>query len=76
MKTIDKISEATELERFCRKRFQHLTNEQLVARINILPDFGWDDEGVELQRRHRVSNGAFDYEMRGNTIVILKDEKQ
>lgn len=70
-----KLSE-TDIEKFCRERFKHLTNAQLVTRVNGLPDFGWDDEGVELQRRHRVSNGSFDYEFRGNTMVILKDEKR
>lgn len=65
--------EETELEKVCKRKFRHLTNAQLVARINSLPDFGWDDEGVEIQRRYKASNGAFDYEMRYNTIVILKD---
>lgn len=68
-------AEENELERLCRERFQHLTNAQLVARVNSLPDFGWDDEGVELQRRRIVSNGAFDYEFRGNTMIILKNEQ-
>ena len=69
-------TEETELEKFCRERFQHLSNEQLVARVNGLPDFGWDDEGIELQRRNRASNGSFDYAIKGNTMVILKDEKR
>ncbi|SJN50487.1 hypothetical protein [Sphingobacterium sp. JB170] len=69
------IAEETELEKFCRERFKHLSNAQLVARVNSLPDFGWDDEGVELQRRRRISNGAFDYAFKGNTMVVLKDEK-
>ncbi|WP_160370499.1 hypothetical protein [Sphingobacterium humi] len=69
-------NEETEIEKLCKERFKHLTNAQLVARVNSLPDFGWDDEGVELQRRHKVSNGAFDYAFNYNTMVILKDEKQ
>ena len=69
-------TEETELEKFCRERFQHLSNAQLVARVNGLPDFGWDDEGIELQRRNRASNGSFDYAIKGNTMVILKDEKR
>lgn len=68
--------EETGLETFCRERFKHRSNKQLVARVNQLPDFKWDDEGIELQRRRRVSHGAFDYEIKGNTMVILKDEKQ
>lgn len=67
------ITAETEIEKLCMKRFKHFTNIQLIERVNSLPDFGWDDEGVELQRRRRVSNGAFDYEIRGNIMVILKD---
>ncbi|MGJ1360733.1 hypothetical protein ACR79B_04375 [Sphingobacterium spiritivorum] len=74
METTDRIIKETDLEKFCRERFKHLTNAQLVARVNGLPDFGWDDEGVELRRRHRVSNGAFDYAFNHNTMVILKDD--
>lgn len=69
-------TEDDELERLCRERFRHLTNAQLVARVNSLPDFGWDDEGVELQRRCRASNGAFDYAFSGNKMIILKDENR
>lgn len=70
------LSKEDEQEKYCRERFRHLTNSQLVARVNSLPDFGWDDEGTELRRRCRVSKGAFDYEFRGNKMIILKDEKQ
>lgn len=66
--------EETELERLCRERFKHLSNKQLVERLNGLPAFKRDDESMELQRRRKVSNGSFDYEFRGNTMVILKNE--
>ena len=69
------IAEETEVEIFCKERFKHLSNKQLVARVNQLPDFKWDDEGVELQRRRRLSNGTFDYCMKENTMIILKDEQ-
>lgn len=65
---------ADETARYTKERFKRYSNERLIARANRLPDFKWDDEGVELQRRRLLSNGAFRYEMRGNTLVILKDE--
>lgn len=68
-------TEGDELERLCMERFRHLTNAQLVAKVNGMPYFGWDDEGAELRRRCRVSKGAFDYAFRGNKLVILKDDK-
>ncbi len=64
----------TETEQAVKKRFKRYTNEALINRANRLPDFKWDDEGLELQRRFRVGNGAFVYEMSGNTLVIIKDE--
>jgi hypothetical protein len=64
----------TESEQQVRQRFKRYTNAALIKRANRLPDFKWDDEGLELQRRFRVANGAFIYEMQGNTLVILNDE--
>ena len=58
-----------------KRKFRHLSNQQLVERINSLPDFGWDDEGCELQWRREDSNGKFITQMDGNTLIILKDEK-
>jgi hypothetical protein len=66
----------TESEGYAKEEFKHYSNKALVARVNSLPDFKWDDEGTELKRRWRVSNGTFDYEIRGNTMVILKDNEQ
>ena len=53
--------------------FKGYSNEALIKRANSLPDFKWDDEGVELRQRSLLSNGAFIYTMRGNSLVILKD---
>jgi hypothetical protein len=33
------------------ERLQRLSDAELIARINLLPDFKWDDEGAELNRR-------------------------
>jgi hypothetical protein len=53
--------------------FKGFSNRALIQRANSLPDFKWDDEGVELRRRSLLSNGAFTYTMRRNTLIILKD---
>ena len=66
----------TESEAHAKEEFKHFSNKALIARANSLPDFNWDDEGTELRRRWRVSNGAFDYEIRRNTMIILKDNAQ
>jgi len=64
----------TELDRYTKRRFKHLSNRELVNRANSLPDFKWDDEGHELNRRSNLSNGAFLCRMKGNRLMILKDE--
>ena len=56
-----------------REIFKGYSNEALIKRANSLPDFKWDDEGTELRQRSLLSNGAFIYTMRGNSLVILKD---
>lgn len=66
----------SEIEKSIKPRFSSFSNKALVNRINSLPDFKWDDEGVELNRRWRVSNFEFDFEMRRNTIVITKNNQQ
>jgi hypothetical protein len=70
---VDYLLLESDLEKAVKERFKNLSNRALIKRANALPDFKWDDEGVELQRRHRVSNGRFDYTMRGNSLVILYD---
>jgi len=57
-----------------KKKFKHLSNKDLIKRANSKPDFKWDDEGTELIRRSILSNGSFIYKMKGNTLIILKDE--
>jgi hypothetical protein len=64
----------TDLEKIIKRLFYGYSNRALVDRANVKSDFNWDDEACELKRRWRVSMGAFDYEMRGNTLVIIKDE--
>ena len=62
------------LEKLIKNKFSHLSNAQLVAKINRAPDFGWDDEGYELERRMKASEGKFDCKMNGDTIEIIKEE--
>ena len=62
------------LEAIIKRKFTHLSNAQLVKRINNAPDFGWDDEGYELERRMKASNGSFDCKINGDVLEIIKDE--
>ena len=64
----------TDTEKYCKQKFRHLSNKQLIDRANSLPDFKWDDEGVELRRRSLLSNGKFVYRMKRNTLIIINDE--
>jgi hypothetical protein len=64
----------TDLAKDIKRKFKHLSNKELVNRANSLPDFKWDDEGFELNRRSLLANGQFVYQMKGNTLIILKDE--
>ncbi len=72
---IDRQMGYYEMEQTIKAKFRHLSNGDLVKRINKLPDFKWDDEGYELTRRINASNGKFSATMQDNNIVILKDEK-
>lgn len=56
------------------RRFRHLSNEQLVARINDAPDFGYDDEEEEISIRIRESNGKLKVKMDYNTLKIVTDD--
>lgn len=56
-----------------RDMFKGYSNQALIERANSLPDFKWDDEGTELRRRRLHANGAFIYAIRGNSLIILKD---
>jgi len=58
-----------------KEMFKGYSNKALIQRANSLPDFKWDDEGVELRWRSLLSNGAFRYTMQRNTLVILKDRQ-
>jgi hypothetical protein len=62
-----------DLTRTIKRKFAHLSNEQLVQRINQAEDFGWDDEGYELERRIEQSGGTFDAAMQGSKLIILRD---
>jgi hypothetical protein len=64
----------TDLNRYTRRRSKHLSNRELINRANSLPDFRWDDEGHELNRRSNLSNGAFLCRIKGNRLIILQDE--
>jgi hypothetical protein len=64
----------TDTDKFTKRQFKYLSNKELTRRANGLPDFQWEDEANELQRRSLLSNGGFVYRMKGNALVIIKDE--
>lgn len=74
MNTLSKDQWQAEMDAATKKRFRHLSNDQLVQKANKALDFNWDDEGHELGRRKRESNGEFDWIMDGNSILIIKDK--
>jgi hypothetical protein len=57
------------LDTTIKNRFKHLSNKALISRANKKADFNWDDEGYELERRSKESNGNFNWEMKGDKIV-------
>lgn len=73
----DKKSDIQEsdLDKTIKAKFKHLSNQKLIDRANAAPDFKWDDEAHEIERRMKVSEGKFKVEMHGNKLVIIKDEK-
>lgn len=58
------------IDEFCKKKFKHLSNEQLIQRANRAPDFKWDDEGCEIERRMK-EDPTLKIEMQGNKLVII-----
>jgi len=58
------------IDEMVKRKFKHLSNQELINRANAAPDFGWDDEGAELDRRMR-ENPEFKVKMQGNKLIIL-----
>ena len=54
-------------------QFKHLSNRELVQRINRAADFGKDDEEVELEIRIKEAGGLFECFMDINTLRIRKN---
>lgn len=45
------VPQSESLESKVKEKFAHLTDDDLIRRMNAAPDFGYDDESVELNRR-------------------------
>ena len=58
----------TNLETEIKAKFRHLSNQQLIDRANRQPDFKWDDEGFELNRRREASGRKFTYAIKGKRL--------
>lgn len=50
-------------------KIRAMSNEELIRTANRAPDFGWDDEGAEIEKR--MNSGVLKCEMQGNRIVII-----
>lgn len=57
------------IQEIVKRKFKHLSNEELIRRANKAADFCWDDEAVEIGRR--MKENGLKCEMQGNLIVIL-----
>lgn len=51
-----------ELEETCRQKFIHYGTEHLIQRIEKAPDFGYDDEEIELSRRLRAEGKTWKWD--------------
>ena len=72
MRTLEELRndpEAT-IQQICQAKFRHLSNQQLVDKINRAPDFGWDDEGVELSRRIKSENLEVERNYRDQLVIV------
>ena len=59
-----------DLKETIKRKFRHLSDEELIRRANRAPDFGKDDEEYEIVRR--VEEEGLKVEMQGNRLVIIK----
>lgn len=48
----------TNLENDIQAKFENVSDAQLIKRIEDAPEFGYDDEAFELNRRLRVIGGT------------------
>lgn len=49
----------SELDDNIRAKFEHMSTDALIRRIEKAEDFGYDDEGVELDRRMKLGGQAW-----------------
>lgn len=61
----------SDVEKACKRKFRNLSTEELIKLANSLPDFMWDDEECEINRRVKVSNGKLIVKMIGNELQIV-----
>lgn len=55
-----------------RQKFRTYTNDALIERIEKAPDFGYDDETVELNRRLKM--GGLAWRWAGNKVEVYEPE--
>jgi hypothetical protein len=63
-----------QLEDVIAEEFAHLNDMELIRRIERAPDFGYDDESVELNRRLGAVGLAWMWDRETNKVRVYDPE--
>ncbi|WP_427007155.1 hypothetical protein [Pseudarthrobacter sp. H2] len=63
------------LESQIAEKFAHLSDADLIRRMNAAPDFGYDDEAVELNRRLEAVGLTWRWSSK-NQVLIFDPEQE
>lgn len=66
---------ANDLEAQIKEKFAGLTDDALIRRMNAAPDFGYDDEAYELNRRLGAVGLTWRWS-RQNKVLIYDPEEE
>ena len=59
-----------------QKKFAHLTDNELIRRMNAAPDFGYDDESFELNRRLALVGLTWRWSPRNQVLIFDPAEEE
>jgi len=65
-----------ELEEACKNKFISYSTERLIKRMEAAPDFGYDDEEIELNRRLRLKGQHYKWEGMSNPKIVIFDVQE
>ena len=65
-----------DLDEAVKKKFVSYSTKRLIERIEKAPDFGYDDEEVELRRRLRLEGKSFHWNdsLSNPKIIIVEGD--